>query len=236
MAGHSKWANIKHKKALQDKKKGKLFTKILKEISVAAQINPDPEANPRLRAAIHLAKKNSLPKDNIEKALKKDQDKSQLQEVVYEAYGPNGIGLIIQCATDNLTRTVANIRSYLNKYEGSLAKDGALNFVFETKALFILYEKEISQDLELKMMEKGLEEIENQEDHLYCTVDRDYFGEFHELVEKEDLQLEEASLEKIPLLKKEITPEMNIKFEKLLQALEDDHDVQEVYHNAVVSI
>lgn len=233
MAGHSKWANIKHKKALQDKKKGKLFTKFLKEVTVAAQINPDPNVNSRLKTAIYKAKRVSVPKENIEKALKKGQSKEGgLQEITYEAYGPEGVALYIECATDNLVRTVANIRSYLTKCGGSLAKDGSLTFLFNTRALFQIKDT-FNESQELELMDLGLEECSVEDNLTYLSTVVENFGLMRDYLEKNNFIIEDAFIEKNPIQEKKISPESFLKFKKLIDLLEEDEDVQEVYHNAL---
>jgi YebC/PmpR family DNA-binding regulatory protein len=235
MAGHSKWANIKHKKALQDKKKGKLFTKFLKEVTVAAQINPDPSINSRLKTAIYKAKRMSVPKENIEKALKKGLSKEgALQEIIYEAYGPEGVALYIECATDNLVRTVANIRSYLTKCGGMLAKDGSLKFLFQTQSLFQI--KDTFNELqELELMDLGMEESSFEEGYTYISAPVESFGIIRDYLEKYNFVIEDAFLEKDPIQKKTLSSEAFLKFTKLQDLLEEDEDVQEVYHNALDS-
>ena len=156
MSGHSKWSTIKHRKSAQAAKKGKIFTKLIKELTSAARLGgSDSDANPRLRTAIANAKGANMPKDTIERAIKKgsDEEASSYQEVSFEGYGPHGIAIFIECTTDNNNRTVANIRAIFNKHGGSLGPNGSLEFLFERKGVFIIDKNLISIDLEELEME-----------------------------------------------------------------------------------
>ena len=151
MAGHSKWANIKHRKGAQDAKRGKVFTKIIKEISVAVKEGgEDVDSNPRLRTAIQNAKGVNMPRENVERAIKKasGNDAQAYMEVTYEGYGPYGIAIFVECTTDNINRTVADVRAIFNKYDGDLGKNGSLEFLFEKKGVFIIEKNMIPMDLE----------------------------------------------------------------------------------------
>src|SRR5690554_5141326 len=167
MAGHSKWSTIKRKKGALDVKRSKQFSRVLKEISVAVKEggSGDPDANPALRNAILNAKGINLPKDNIERAIKKASgaDADHFEEITFEGYGPNGIAFFIECTTDNTNRTVANIRSIFNKNEGNLGTNGSLEFLFERKGVFVIQKDAIEQDLEeleLELIEEGLDSID----------------------------------------------------------------------------
>ena len=142
VAGHSKWANIRHRKGAQDAKRGKIFTKLIKEITVSVKTGggPDPDANPRLRAAIQNAKGQNMPKDTIERAIAKASGAGgeDYKEINYEGYGPDGVAIFVECATDNHTRTVANVRMYFNKFNGSLGQNGCLQFIFDHKGIFLI--------------------------------------------------------------------------------------------------
>jgi len=165
MAGHSKWANIKHRKGAQDKKRGKLFTRCIKDIYVAVKEGGDDiNSNPRLKTAIQNAKGVNMPKDTIERAIKKasSKDSESYIETTYEGYGPNGIAFFIECTTDNINRTVANIRSIFNKFNGELGKNGSLEFLFNRLGVFELDKDENLNDeeLEMSLIDGGLEEFE----------------------------------------------------------------------------
>ena len=159
MAGHSKWANIKHRKGAQDAKRGKIFTKLIKEISVAVKENgEDVDSNPRLRTAIQNAKGANMPRENIERAIKKasGNNANTYIEVTYEGYAPNGIAIFIECTTDNINRTVADIRAIFNKYDGDLGKNGSLEFLFNRKGVFLIEKSAINIDLEELQMKNFL--------------------------------------------------------------------------------
>ena len=172
MAGHSKWSDIRHRKGAQDAKRGKIFSKIIKEITVAVKTGgPDIESNPRLRAAIQNGKSQNMPKDNIDRAIKKasGEGANDLIETTFEGYGPDGVAVFVECATDNNTRTVSNVRSYFNKYNGSLGKDGCLEFIFNRKGVFTLESEGLDEDdFSLEVIDAGAEDVEF-EDGL-CTI------------------------------------------------------------------
>ncbi|MFC2129764.1 YebC/PmpR family DNA-binding transcriptional regulator, partial [Bacteroidota bacterium] len=166
MSGHSKWSTIKHKKGALDAKRGKIFTKLIKEITVAAQMGgADIDSNPRLRSAIQNAKGMNMPKDTIERAISKaNRDSSDFQEVTFEGYLPHGIAVFIECLTDNNNRTVGNIRSIFSKRGGSLGTNGSLTFLFDRKGIFTIPQGEIDPDeFELELIDAGVEDIELNE-------------------------------------------------------------------------
>ena len=182
MAGHSKWANIKHRKGAQDKKRGKLFTRCIKEIHVAVKESGDDiNSNPRLKTAIQNAKGANMPKDTIERAIKKasSSDSESYIEVNYEGYGPYGVAFFIECTTDNINRTVANIRAIFNKYNGELGKNGSLEFLFNRIGVFEIDKNigNISKDeLEMDLIDSGLEELHNFQDSYIITTNFEDFG------------------------------------------------------------
>jgi len=235
MAGHSKWANIKHKKAAVDKKRGKVFTKVLKELTVAAKLGgPDVDSNPRLRLAVALAKKNNMPKDNIERAIKKatDKDSENLAEVTFEGYGPSGVAIFVECTTDNNQRTVANIRSYFSKHGGDLGKDGCLQFVFDRKAIFRLPAEGLDEEeFTLEMIDAGAEDVEFEDGQATVSGAMEEFGNLQKKFEELSLEPEDAGLERIANNYKELDLDTLRKVMKLIDVFEDDDDVQKVYHN-----
>lgn len=236
MAGHSKWANIRHRKGAQDAKRGKIFTKIIKEISVAVKTGggPDPDSNPRLRAAIQNARANNMPKDNVEKAIKKASGAGgeDFQELTYEGYGPDGVAVFVECATDNNTRTVSNVRSYFNKNGGSLGKDGCLQFIFERKGIFTLDAEGLDEEeFSLEMIDAGAEDVEFDDGLVTVTTAMEDFGSAQKKLQELNIETKEAGLQRIPLTTKEIKKENFKGFMKLIDTLEDDDDVQKVYHN-----
>ena len=236
MAGHSKWANIKHRKAAQDARRSKLFTKLLREVQIAARMGgPDPESNPRLRAAIQNARGASVPKDNIERAIKKGSGGGgeDYVELKYEGTGPGGVAIIVECATDNTNRTVSNVRSYFNKFGGSLAKSGSMDYIFSHKGVFTipLDEVEDPEALELELIEAGAEDIEVEDGWMTVYCDKRDFGNIQKFLESEGLAPKESGLQYIPSITKTLTPEQFKSVMKLIDMLENDDDVQKVYHN-----
>ena len=236
MAGHSKWKNIQHRKGAQDAKRGKIFTKLIKEIAVAVKTGggADPDSNPRLRAALQNAKSNNMPKDNIERAIKKASgaDADNLIETTFEGYGPDGSGIFIECATDNNTRTVASVKSYFNRYNGSLGKNGCLEFIFQRKSVFRLDATSLEEDdFTLSMIEAGAEEVEFEDGIVEVVGSMEDFGELQRVIQALNLECQEAGLQRIPTTMKNLNEKNFQTFLKLIDVLEDDDDVQKVYHN-----
>jgi YebC/PmpR family DNA-binding regulatory protein len=235
MSGHSKWSTIKRKKGAIDAQRSKQFTKIIKEISISVKEGgADPEGNPRLRLAIANAKGVNMPKDNIQRAISKagDKDASNFQEVTYEGYAPFGIAIFLECTTDNLQRTVANVRSYFNKHNGELGKNGSLSFLFERKGIFTIPQGEIDRDMfEMELIEAGAEEIEMEGGYFNVTTALEDFGSMLKKLEELKIEPESARLERIPNDTKVVGVDEARKVLKLIDLFEDDDDVQQVYHN-----
>jgi YebC/PmpR family DNA-binding regulatory protein len=235
MAGHSKWANIRHRKGAQDAKRGKIFTKIIKEISVAVKTGgTDPDSNPRLRSAIQNARGQNMPKDNIDRAIKKasGEGADNIEETTFEGYGPDGIAVFVECATDNNTRTVGNIRSYFKKYGGNLGKDGCLEFVFNRKGIFTIDANEIDEDeFTLEMIDAGASDVEVEEGMITVSTEMEDFGNVQKKLNELSIEPKEAGLRRLPVTTKEISKETWQSFSKLIDLIEDDDDVQQVYHN-----
>ncbi|MCY4643876.1 MAG: YebC/PmpR family DNA-binding transcriptional regulator [Bacteriovoracales bacterium] len=235
MAGHSKWKNIQHRKGAQDAKRGKIFTKIIKEITVSVKIGgPDPESNPRLRLAMQNARSANMPKDNMERAVKKalGEGPENYTEVSFEGYGPGGVAFFVECMTDNNTRTVSNIRSYFNKYAGSLGKGGCLQYVFSRKGVFSLSSENIEEEeISLAMIDAGAEDVEFEDGRVMIVTSMEDFGQVQKALQSMKIETWEGSLERIPLEIKEVDEKTFAKNMKLLDLLEDDDDVQRVYHN-----
>ncbi len=236
MAGHSKWANIKHRKAAQDKKRGKVFTKVLKEITVAAKAGGgDPEMNPRLRLALVKARSAAVPKDTVDKAIKKatGEGADDFHELTYEGYGPDGVAVFIETATDNPTRTVSAIRSYFNRHNGSLGKDGCLQFIFDQKAVYTIKGEGIDEDeLTLELIDAGAEEVEREGDNIIISGPMESFGSIGSKLEELKVDMEEGELQRIPTTYKALANKDAFdKVMKLIDIIEDDDDVQKVYHN-----
>lgn len=214
----------------------RVFTKLGKEITIAAKAGgPDPDMNPRLRVLIQQAKKENMPKDNIERAIKRatEKDVSDYKEVVYEGYGPYGIAILIETATDNPTRTVANIRSYFNKHGGSLGTSGCVEFLFEHKCIFKIAPKEgmSLEELELELIDYGVEEVEAKEDEIVIYGDFKSYADIQSYLENNGFEIQSAEFEYFPIETKSLNPEQRAQIEKLLEKFEDDDDVQNVFHN-----
>ncbi len=236
MAGHSKWANIKHRKGAADKKRSTLFTKLVKEIYVAAKIgDANPESNPRLRVAIQNAKGQSVPKDNIERAINKAAGNTgeNFEDHMYEAYGAGGIGIVIECTTDNINRTVANLRTYLTKTGGNLATNGSLSFIFDQKGIFEFNPHEgVDEDtLTLELIDAGADEVEIEDNFVSVSCIREDYGNLSNKLETLKIEPKKAGLQYIPKIFKEINTDDAKKMAKLLENLEDDDDVKSFYHN-----
>ena len=214
----------------------KVFTKLGKEITIAAKDGgPDPDSNPRLRVLIQQAKKENMPKENVERAIKKATDKSSAdyKEMVYEGYGPFGIAIVVETATDNPTRTVANVRSYFNKYGGSLGTSGSLEFLFEHKCVFKISAKDgVSlEDLELELIDYGVDELEAEEDDILIYGDFKSYSEIQSYLEENGFDIHSAEFERIPNDTKPLTEEQRAQIDKLLEKFDEDDDVQNVFHN-----
>ncbi len=211
------------------------FTRIGKEITIAAKAGgPDPAMNPRLRVLIHNAKAANMPKDTIERAIKKatDKDASDYKEVVFEGYGPFGIAIVVETATDNNQRTVANVRSYFNKFGGSLGTQGSLSFLFDHKSVFhVKPNPDVAlEDFELDLMDYEAElEAEDEEWLIYGAFDQ--FSNLQKFLEDKGMEIVSAEFERIPTDYKEVTAEQREQLEKLLDKFEEDEDVQNVFHN-----
>ena len=236
MAGHSKWANIKHRKSAQDAKRGKIFTKLIKEISVAAKEGGgDVETNPRLRLAIQNAKGANMPKDNIERAIKKaiGADADDYQETTYEGYAPHGVAVFVECLTDNLNRTVSSVRASFNKYGGSLGVNGSVDYMCDRKGSFriLLPENYDEDELTLELIDGGAEDVEFEEESANITSSMEDFGSVNSKLEELGLEVENAELQRIPTTTVTLGDDEFQSVMKLIEALEDNDDVQKVYHN-----
>ncbi|NQU31997.1 MAG: YebC/PmpR family DNA-binding transcriptional regulator [Bacteroidetes bacterium] len=236
MSGHSKWSTIKRKKGAIDAKRSKIFSKIIKEITVAVnEGGGDPDANPRLRLAISNAKGQSMPKDNIERAISKgkDKDTASFTEPTFEGYLPNGIAVFIECTTDNNQRTVANVRAIFNKNGGSLGTNGSLSFMFERKGVFIVPVGDIDQDeFEMELIDAGAEEMELADDGFFhITTSLEDFGAMQKKLEELKIEPESAELRRNPTDTKVLDIEDALRIMKTIDLFEDDDDVQNVFHN-----
>ncbi len=235
MSGHSKWSTIKRKKGAIDAKRGKIFTKIIKEIIIAAKEGGgDPETNARLRLAVQNAKGANMPKDNIERAIKKavGSDAESFIETTFEGYGPAGIAVFVECLTDNNNRTVAAVRSSFNKYGGNLGTNGSLSFLFERKGVFTIKNEGFSvEEIELEMIDAGAEDIEVEGDTLTVTCAMEDFGSVNRKLNELEIEPDDAGLKRIPHETKKVDLESAKKVIRFIEVLEDDDDIQNVYHN-----
>lgn len=216
----------------------RVFTKLGKEITIAAKAGgPDPDTNPRLRVLIQTSKKENMPKDNVERAIKKatDKDFTDYKEINYEGYGPHGIAVFVETATDNHQRTVANVRSYFNKVGGSLGTTGSLEFLFDHKVVFHATPKEGTtvdlDDLTLELIDYGVEEVEMDEGEVILSGDFASNSAIQDYLEAHGFEVSSAEFVRIPMDYKEVPPEERADIEKLIGLLEDDDDVQNVFHN-----
>ena len=238
MSGHNKWSKIKHKKGAEDAKRSKIFSRIIKDITVAVKEggNGDPDFNPRLRLAMTNAKGANMPKDNIERAIKKalESGGEAMHEPTYEGYAPGGVAVFVECTTDNLNRTISSVRSIFNKRGGNLATSGSVDFLFERKGIFFISaEGQDIEDLELNLIDGGAEDIEvdDESNEVTVTVAFEDFGNMQDKIEDLGLDLKNASLERLPLNTTTLPLSDAKKAVHLIESLEDDDDVQAVYHN-----
>lgn len=235
MSGHNKWSTIKRKKGANDAKRSKIFSKIIKEITIAVkESGPDPDANPRLRLAIANAKGASMPKDNIARAINKgkDKDASNFVEYTFEGYLPHGIAAYIECTSDNQQRTVSNVRSIFNKFSGNLGTNGSLSFLFDRKGIFTIPLGELDRDeFELEMIDAGAEDIELEDDFFTVTTAMEDFGSLMKKLEELGIEPENAELRRIPKDTIILDLDEAKKIMKIIEAFEEDDDVQNVFHN-----
>lgn len=230
---------FEYRRATKEKrwdKMSKLFPKLGKLITIAAKEGgPDPEMNSHLRNAIMNAKAENMPKENIDNAIKRasGKDAESMVEVVYEGKGPYGVLVFVECATDNTTRTVANVKSYFNKAGGSLVTNGSLEFMFSRKAVFECNMKEglDIEELELELIDAGLEEIELIEDIIYTYADYTNFGQLHDALEAQGIEIVKSGLQRFANSPVDFSDEQKIEIDKMIDKLEDDDDVQAVYTN-----
>ncbi|MFC0878003.1 YebC/PmpR family DNA-binding transcriptional regulator [Saccharicrinis sp. FJH2] len=236
MSGHSKWSTIKRKKGALDAKRSKIFSRISKEITIAAREGggADPEMNPRLRLAVQNAKAQNMPKDVIERAINKaSKDGDSLVEMNFEGYGPGGVAIFVECLSDNNNRTVGAIRAIFTKKGGSLGTNGSLSFIFDRKGVFEFPKPESidMDDLELEVIDAGAEDIENEGDTLIITCALEDFGQLNKKLEELGITPEKAELQRIPNNTKELSLDDAKKVLRMIEDFEDNDDVQNVFHN-----
>ena len=240
MSGHSKWSTIKRKKGVLDAKRGKIFTKLIKEITIAARLGGgDPDGNPRLRTAIQTAKGANMPQDNIARAIAKgtgDLEGVNYEEYAYECYGPNGVAILIAVLTDNRNRTGAEVRHILTKNNGSMAEPNAVAWNFEKKGLLLVPQEAVDEESLMELvLEAGAEDLEPADDLFEIHTSPDAFESVREALEKNKIQTESAEITMLPKSTVKLEGKQAEQMLRLMEALEDNEDVQNVYANFDIS-
>ncbi len=238
MSGHSKWANIKVKKGKSDAQRGKAFTKLGREIAIAVKMGgPNPDGNSKLRDVIAKAKAANVPNDNIARSIKKasgEGNEAVYEEITYEGYGPGGVAVIVNTATDNRNRTAGDIRHFFDKFGGNLGQNGSVSFMFNKKGLILIEnDGSISEDnLMMEALEAGAEDFNTENEYFEITTDPNDFSNVREALEKKGYSFAEAEVSMIPTVMTKLTdPKQIEQMDKLIENLEDLDDVQDVYHN-----
>lgn len=238
MSGHSKWANIKRKKEKTDSQKGKIFTKLGREIVIVVrQGGPEPESNSKLKDVIAKAKAANMPNDNITRCIKKaagDVDSTDYEEIIYEGYGPSGVAVIVEAMTDNRNRTAGDIRHFFDKFGGNLGTTGCVSFMFDKKGVMLIEkdDKIKEDDLMMEVLECGAEDFSTEEDYYEITTSPEDFSQVREALENKGYEFIEADVEMVPQTMTKLTDPKHIELmDKLIEHLEDLDDVQNVYHN-----
>ena len=240
MSGHSKWATIKRKKAVTDAKRGKMFTRLIKEIAIAARDGGDPSGNPRLRLAIDNAKAQNMPADNIDRAIKKatgELEGQQYVELIYEAYGPVGSAIIVEVATDNKNRTVAEIRHIFSKNSGNMAESGSVLWMFDRKGIITIpAEGKTEDDMMEIILDAGADDLQSEEGYFIVQTAVEDFETVRKALLAKNIAMENASLQWVAKNTINVGGEDAIKLDKLIEALEDHDDAQNVFHNAILEL
>ena len=235
MAGHSKWANIKHRKARQDASRGKVWTKVIREITVAAKDGPDPNDNPRLRLALEKANAANMPKDTIKRAIEKGSgtgETGELEEIVFEGYGPGGVAILVETMTDNRNRTVSDVRHAFSKYGGNLGTDGSVSYLFKKLGIIHLSKNLSEENLMEVVIESGAEDFSEEDDFYEVTTEANVFNNVLDVFKEKKIEYIDAQL---TLRADTLVPLDNDMSEKVLNIMEfmdDLDDVQEVHTNA----
>ena len=237
MSGHSKWSTIKRKKGAADAKRGKIFSKLIREITLAARVGGgDTDGNPRLRQAIMAAKAENMPKDNIERAIKKGSGEmaggSSFEEVIYEGYGPGGVAVLVEVVTDNRKRAVAEVRHAFSKYGGNLAENGCVSWIFEKKGSFIFEKKDVHEDVLMELvLEAGGEDVVEEENEYEVITDPSSFEVVKKAIDDEGLKYILAQISMVPNNTVKLEGKEAEQMLKLMEKMEDCEDVQYVYAN-----
>jgi YebC/PmpR family DNA-binding regulatory protein len=237
MSGHSKWSTIKHKKGAADKKRGKIFTKLIKEITVAARMGGgDPEANPRLRQALAAAKAQNMPKDNFERAIKKGTGELEgvnYEEIIYEGYGPGGVAVMVECLTDNRNRTIADVRYMFSKAGGNVGTDGCVGWMFDKKGLIAVNKDGVDEDTLMEVaLDAGAEDIKDEGDVYEVITEPAEFDAVKNALDKAEIACEMAEITMIPQTMTAVTGKEAEQMVRFMEALDDCDDVQNFYTNA----
>ncbi|MDZ7667790.1 MAG: YebC/PmpR family DNA-binding transcriptional regulator [Desulfotignum sp.] len=237
MSGHSKWSTIKHKKGAADKKRGKIFTKLIKEITVAARMGGgDIEANPRLRQAVVAAKAQNMPKENFERAIKKGTGELEgvsYEEIIYEGYGPGGVAVMVECLTDNRNRTIADVRYMFSKAGGNVGTDGCVGWMFDKKGLIAVAKDAVDEDTLMEVaLDAGAEDIKDEGDVFEVITDPGDFEAVQAAVDKAGIACEMAEITRLPQTMTAVTGKEAEQMVRFMEALDDCDDVQQFYTNA----
>ncbi|MBU0463216.1 MAG: YebC/PmpR family DNA-binding transcriptional regulator [Proteobacteria bacterium] len=237
MSGHSKWATIKHKKGATDAKRGKIFTKIIKEITVAARMGGgDPETNPRLRSALISARSENMPKDTFERAIKKgtgDLDGVNYEEILYEGYGPGGVAVLVECLTDNRNRTIAEVRQVFNKAGGNVGTDGCVAWMFDKKGLIIVNKEDSDEETLMELaLDAGAEDIKEEAESFEIICEPADFEAVKEAIDAAQIKYEMAEITMIPQNMTKVEGKDAEQMINFMEALDDCDDIQKFYSNA----
>ena len=235
MAGHSKWANIKHRKARQDASRGKVWTKVIREITVAAKDGPDPNDNPRLRLALEKANSANMPKDTIKRAIEKGSgtgETGELEEIIFEGYGPGGVAILVETMTDNRNRTVSDVRHAFSKFGGNLGTDGSVSYLFK-KLGVIHINKDYSEEMLMEnVIESGAQDFSEEDDFFEVTTDPNLFNKVIDFFKENDIQYINAELTLRADTLVDLDQDMSEKVLNIMEFMDDLDDVQEVHTNA----
>ena len=236
MSGHSKWSSIKHKKGAADAKRGKIFTRLIKEITVAARLGGgDPDGNPRLRSAIQSAKSENMPKDNIDRAIKKGTGELEgvsYEEVSYEGYGPGGVAMLIECLTDNKNRTVADIKYIFDRHGGNLGEPGCVSWIFEKRGMIIFEKDKVDEEILLDVaLEAGAEDVKEEETELEVIMAPSNFEEVKTAFDEKKMIYSLAEVSMVPQNTVKLEGKKAEQMLNLMEAFEDNDDVNNVYAN-----
>ena len=236
MSGHNKWSKIKRAKGAADAKRSKQWSNILKQVAIAVREGgPDPDSNPRLRLLVQNARGVNMPKDTLQRTISKanDKDAAQMMELTFECHVNHGIALFIEALSDNNNRTVANVKSIMNKYGGTLETNGSLSFLFDRKGVFVIPRKpEMNlEEMEMELIDGGLEEMEVEDDYLTLYTAYEDFGNMVKMLEEKGIECESAELQRIPNSTRQIEPDSIRKVLKVISILEEDDDITNVYHD-----